>query len=201
MLRLKLIESQLTELFLAGGYISIDKLKHALLLSNEAIPPLFIATPYYDVVEPGVHYFDSNNSFLKIEQHCERHMLGFLKSTMQITAGPQPIIAYLLLKQHEIRTIRFILTSTRNQLENNPVSDENEQIIESANKIIDQKYPLIIVAENVAEKADEVFRPLNNSPAVSILVVPFTTESKGFAIESLGETLKMATGISILQNN
>ena len=95
----------------------------------------------------------------------------------------------------------FVMPFSALGLDTYPVSDENQQIIETAKKILNQKYPLIIVAENVAQKADEVFGPLNNSPAVSILVVPFTTESKGFAIASLGETLKMATGISILQNN
>ena len=33
------------------------------------------------------------------------------------------------------------------------------------------------------------------------MVVPFTTESEGFATQALGEVLKMATGINILQNN
>ncbi len=117
MLRLKLRESQESEGFMEGGYISIDRFKHALDLSNEAIGPLFASTPYYDVVESGVHYFIANNSFLKIEQHCEEHLTGFLKSTMQITAGPQPVIAYLMLKEHEIRTVRLILTAKRNSLD------------------------------------------------------------------------------------
>lgn len=117
MLRLKLAESQKTDGLIQGGYIPLDRFKHALDLSNEAIGPLFMSTPYYEVVEPGVHYFAANNSFLKIEQHCEEHLLGFLKSTVQITAGPQPIIAYLLLKEHEIRTVRLILTAKRNDLD------------------------------------------------------------------------------------
>jgi len=33
------------------------------------------------------------------------------------------------------------------------------------------------------------------------VVVPFTTESEGFATEALGEVLKLATGIDILGNN
>ena len=38
------------------------------------------------------------------EQQCEEHLTGFLKSTIQITAGPQPIIAYLLLKENDTHT-------------------------------------------------------------------------------------------------
>jgi len=50
----------------------------------------------------------SNESFLKIEQQCEEYVTGFLKSTVTITAGTQPLIAYLLLKELEIRTVRLI---------------------------------------------------------------------------------------------
>ena len=117
MLRLKLADSQNTDGLIGGGYVPLDRFKHVLDLSNEAIGPLFASTPYYEIVEPGVHYFAANNSFLKIEQHCEDHLLGFLKSTIQITAGPQPVIAYLMLKEHEIRTVRLILTAKRNGLD------------------------------------------------------------------------------------
>ncbi|GAF95855.1 unnamed protein product, partial [marine sediment metagenome] len=34
-----------------------------------------------------------------------------------ITAGPQPIIAYLLMKENEIRTVRLILTAKKNSLD------------------------------------------------------------------------------------
>ena len=68
-------------------------------------------------------YMTSNNSFLKLEQHCEGHLTGFLKTTSQITAGPQPVIAYLLLKENEIRTVRLILTSKNNALDTKLILD------------------------------------------------------------------------------
>jgi V/A-type H+-transporting ATPase subunit C len=40
-----------------------------------------------------------------------------LKTTIQITAGPQPIIAYLLMKENEIRTVKLILTAKKNNLD------------------------------------------------------------------------------------
>jgi len=60
---------------------------------------------------------------------------------------------------------------------------------ENARKIISEKYALVVVAENVALQAEEA----------CIVVVPFTTESKGLATQALGEVLKIATGINILQ--
>ncbi len=95
----------------------------------------------------------------------------------------------------------FVMPFSTLGLDTFAVSPEKSQILERAKQIIDAKYSLVVVAENVAPIAEEVFAPLQNSPAPCIVVVPFTTESEGFATKSLGEALKLATGINILQNN
>jgi vacuolar-type H+-ATPase subunit C/Vma6 len=40
-----------------------------------------------------------------------------------ITAGPQPIIAFLLMKENEIRTVRLILTAKKNHLDTKLILD------------------------------------------------------------------------------
>ena len=79
------------------------------------------------------------------------------------------------------------------------VGQTAEEILESANKIISDKYALAVVAENIAPAIEEIFSAQMNSPTPCIVVVPFTTESAGFATRELGEVLKMATGINILR--
>jgi len=123
MLRLKLTEADQRNVFLEGGFLELDRFKHGLDIGYEALGPLFFATPYYEVAEPGATYFMANKSFLKLEQHCEEHLTGFLKSTIQITAGPQPVIAYLLLKENEIRAIRLIMTAKKNGLDTKLILD------------------------------------------------------------------------------
>ena len=95
----------------------------------------------------------------------------------------------------------FVMPFSALGLDTYPVSESDEQIVTCAKTIVKQKYPLIVVAENVAQQADIVLGKLQNSSSVCVVVVPFTTESKGFAVHSLGEALKMATGIDILKNN
>jgi vacuolar-type H+-ATPase subunit F/Vma7 len=75
------------------------------------------------------------------------------------------------------------------------------EAIESAGRILDGKYALVVVAENTAPLVEEVFSAQQNIPTPSIIVVPFTTESEGFATRVLGEVLRMATGINIIQND
>ena len=76
-----------------------------------------------------------------------------------------------------------------------------KQATENAKKIIDNKYALVVVAESIAPSVEEVFASLQSMAIPCVLVVPFTTEPKGFATKELGEVLRIATGINILQNS
>jgi len=77
----------------------------------------------------------------------------------------------------------------------------SEGIAENAKKIIEGKYALVVVAENIAPVVEQLFSDYDNLPTPCIVVVPFTTEPTGVATKALGEALKIATGINILQNS
>jgi V/A-type H+-transporting ATPase subunit C len=123
LLRIKFTESENPNVFLDGGFIALERFRQGLDLGYEALGALFFVTPYHRLVDTGASYLASEKSFLKIEQQCDEHITGYLRSTVQITAGPQPIIAYLLLKEHEIRTVRLILTAKKNSLDTKLILD------------------------------------------------------------------------------
>ena len=123
MFRLKFTESEERKVFLRGGFIALERLLQALDLGYEAMAPLFFVTPYYRVVEAGAAYLSSNKAFLKLEQQCQEFLTGYLKLAVQITAGPQPIVAFLLMKENEIRTVRLILTAKKNSLDTKLILD------------------------------------------------------------------------------
>jgi len=117
MLRLKFSESEERDVFLNGGYIEAERLKYGIDAEYEGLGQLFYATPYFQFVETSANYLNSEKSFIKAEQQCEQYMSEFLMTTQIITAGPQPVVAYLLEKEKEIRTLRLILTAKKNSLE------------------------------------------------------------------------------------
>ncbi len=123
LLRVKFRDADPRGVFLPGGFIEADRLRHAQESAYETLGQLFFATPYYRLVEQGAGYVASSQSFLKIEQQCEEYIGGYLKATGQVTAGPQPIIAFLLTKEQEIRTVRLILTAKKNQLDTKLILD------------------------------------------------------------------------------
>jgi len=94
----------------------------------------------------------------------------------------------------------FVMPFSALGLETFAVEQQREQIVAAAQQIVEAKYALVVVAEDVARAANEVFAATETAPTPCIVVVPFTTESEGFATEALGQVLKLATGIDILQN-
>lgn len=123
MLRLKFTDSEQRNVFLKGGFLEQERLERGIELGYESLASLFFATPYHRLVEASAGYLTSDKSFLRAEQQCEEHLTGFLKSTIQITTGPQPIIAYLLMKENEIRKVRLILTAKKNNLDTKLIID------------------------------------------------------------------------------
>ena len=95
----------------------------------------------------------------------------------------------------------FVMPFSALGLDTFAVSDEVEHVAKAAKEIIEKKYALVVVAENIAAQAETVFADYQNAPTPAVVVVPFTTEPEGFATEALGTVLKMATGIDILQND
>jgi V/A-type H+-transporting ATPase subunit C len=118
MLRLKMAQrEEETRFFQPDGFVETDKFVQGLNTALEAIPALFFATPYYELLEAGISYLRSEKSFLKLEKECEDYVKGFLKTTRSIAAGPQPVVAYFLMKEAEIRTVRMVLTGKKNGLD------------------------------------------------------------------------------------
>jgi vacuolar-type H+-ATPase subunit F/Vma7 len=95
----------------------------------------------------------------------------------------------------------FVMPFSALGLDTYPTGLNEGDITENAKTIISEKYALVVVAENIAKQADEVFSAYQAKALPCVVVVPFTTEPEGFAVRSLGQALKMATGIDILDSN
>jgi V/A-type H+-transporting ATPase subunit C len=118
MLRLKMAgRDEETGFFLSGGFVDTEKCIQGLDAGYETIGALFYATPYYELLEAAIPYLRSEKSFLKLEKECEDFVKGFLKTSRSIAAGPQPVVAYFLMKEAEIRTVRMLLVGKKNSLD------------------------------------------------------------------------------------
>ena len=94
----------------------------------------------------------------------------------------------------------FVMPFSTLGLDTFAVEADGEEVIAVAKDIIKKRYGLVVMAENIAPLAAEVFDATSKQAVPCIVVVPFTTESEGFATKALGKVLKMATGIDIMAN-
>jgi V/A-type H+/Na+-transporting ATPase subunit C len=121
LLRQKAADTLDESLFIKNGFVDSDLYKHALNVSEDQFASIFMPTPYERLVEKGVEYYSKNDSFNLLEALCEGHINAFLEEAMLVTAGEQPLIAWLLKQQQEIRYVRMILTAKRNMLDSETI--------------------------------------------------------------------------------
>ena len=65
-------------------------------------------TPYQSCIEEGVVYLINRQSFLRLERLIQEHKQKILIQTRYATFGYEPLVAYYLLKDMEIRNLRKI---------------------------------------------------------------------------------------------
>jgi len=97
-------------------------------------------------------------------------------------------------------SLDFVMAFSALGLDSFAVEPQADIVAEKAEEILKLKYGLVVVAENIAQMADAVFRRTQKDAMPCVLIVPFMKESEGFALKLLGRQLKLATGIDILAN-
>ncbi len=126
MARLKWLEEDrklLGQVFLPGGTIELSRLQTALSGPWESIPALFFVTAYAELIEHGLSFLVANDSFLRLEKYCDDYLNEFLRATNQVVAGPEPLIAYLLSVEQEIRSVRLIFSAKQAGMSSETIRD------------------------------------------------------------------------------
>ena len=126
MARLKWLEEDsklLGRAFLPGGSVGLSHLQGALNASWEAISAMFFATPYAQLIEHGLGCLAANDSFSHLERYCDDYLIEYLKATNQVIAGPEPLVAYLLGVEQEIRSVRLIFSAKQANLPADSIRD------------------------------------------------------------------------------
>ena len=114
MARLKWLEEDrklLGQVYLPGGSVELSRLQSAMSSPWESIPGLFFATPYTELIEHGVAFLAANDSFLRLEKYCEDYLGEFLRASNQVVAGPEPLVAYVMNIEQEIRSVRLVFSA------------------------------------------------------------------------------------------
>ncbi|MFQ5905693.1 MAG: V-type ATPase subunit, partial [bacterium] len=94
---------------LGDGFLEEERLRSAFQEPWEAIPSRFAVTPYAQIIEAGSSDLATTGSFSRLEKAADDYMMGFLKLTKTVTFGLEPLVAYLLVRESEMKSIRMIM--------------------------------------------------------------------------------------------
>ncbi|NIA06686.1 MAG: hypothetical protein GWP14_03460 [Actinobacteria bacterium] len=126
MARLKWLEEDrklLGQAYLPGGSVELSRLQSALTNTWEAIPGLFFVTPYAELIEHGLAFLAANDSFLRLEKYSDDYLGEFLRSSNQVIAGPEPLVAYILGVERDIRSVRLIFSAKQAGMNSETIRD------------------------------------------------------------------------------
>jgi V/A-type H+-transporting ATPase subunit C len=82
-------------------------------------------TIYSDVVTEGVRKWSDEHSLATIEKLTDNYIINYIKPAKYIIFGIEPLIGYLLAKEHEIKLIRIVMTGKLNDV---PTEIINERL-------------------------------------------------------------------------
>ncbi|MBS4015363.1 MAG: V-type ATPase subunit [Candidatus Latescibacteria bacterium] len=96
------------KVFLLNGTITETTLANLFSEPWEALVQWSANTPYHQTVEAGISYLLDQKSFLRFERMIQEQKQHLLLKARYTTFGFEPLVAYYLFKETEIRNLRKI---------------------------------------------------------------------------------------------
>jgi len=84
-----------------------------------------VKTPYVGLVAEAIRGWEEEHSLAIFEKLTDNYLINYTKPAQYIVFGVEPLIAYVLAKEHEIKLIRIIITGKINDL---PIEIINERL-------------------------------------------------------------------------
>jgi V/A-type H+-transporting ATPase subunit C len=114
MLRLKARKEKraaFRERFLPFGSIDVPHLEAGLELSMEGLAAKLAFNPFSAVIRGAAKGGDEWAQAVALERAFEEELLKYLKESMFVTFGVEPVLAYLWVRENEVKNLRTILLS------------------------------------------------------------------------------------------
>ncbi len=98
------------------GFVPREQLLSAYDGALEELPSRFAASPYAELLQDGVQAYQKEGSFSSWEKLVDDFEIEFLKQSRLVALGVEPLFAYLLAKENEVKVLRILLVGKLNHL-------------------------------------------------------------------------------------
>ena len=107
----------LKEVILDGGDISNNVLVRTFEEPIENLATKFSSLKYGEVIKLGLEEYLKTGKLSVLEKFSEDYIMKNLKVAKYITFGPEPVFAYIIAKETEIKVIRIIMVGKLNNVD------------------------------------------------------------------------------------
>lgn len=104
------------KVFLPGGKLDKDIFINNIADSLESFANKIMHTDHFKWVKEGIGEYIKKGDLGSIEKYGDNFIIDYLKKAKFVSFGPDPIVAYILARENEIRAIRIILTGKKNEV-------------------------------------------------------------------------------------
>lgn len=101
-------------LFIKGGKLDFDLFGNSFGEALENLPGRMYHTEHYSWVKEGIEEYMKSGNIGSIEKCGDNYLTKTIKKSKYISFGPEPIAAYIIAKENEIRMLRIIITGKLN---------------------------------------------------------------------------------------
>ncbi|MDV3427249.1 MAG: V-type ATP synthase subunit C [Bacillota bacterium] len=106
----------LKEALLNGGSVDNDVFLNSLNDSVDNLVSRLSYTDYYKIMKTGLEDYDRNENIIGFERLADDFLMNIIKDTKLISFGAEPIAAYIVAKETEIKLLRIILVGKLNNI-------------------------------------------------------------------------------------
>lgn len=106
----------LKEVILEGGKIDRDMYFNSINDSVDNFVKRLSFTNYSKVLKKGLENFEKDGSIILFERLSEDFIMSIMKDSKLISFGPEPLVAYIIAKETEIKLLRIIMVGKLNNI-------------------------------------------------------------------------------------
>lgn len=99
-----------------GGYLDINRLNTLFIDSVDKIPDRLSHTNYSGILRQGIEAYNRDGNTSTLEKLSDNYLMGLIKDAKLVSFGPEPLLAYLVAKETEIRQIRIVMVGKINNV-------------------------------------------------------------------------------------
>jgi V/A-type H+-transporting ATPase subunit C len=106
----------LEKAFIPGGKLSFNIFSNFINDPLEKFAGKIMYTDYSKWSNDGIGEYIRNGDLGKIEKFGDNYIINYIKKSKFISLGPEPLVAYMVAKENEIRALRIIMTGKKNEV-------------------------------------------------------------------------------------